>query len=242
MSRTVTPEKIEDFKEGLRNRRVNEATIRKYTASIKDLEEYLQGREITQSRLEEYKTWLIDEKQRKKSSINSYIIAIRSFCRIMNWDGLELHTYTLDVSPGTKYISRSDYQRLVTTAMYFKEYRLAMMIQTLCHMNIRYSEMDRLTVEAVRDGFVEVTRRQRVIRLEVPEYLRESLEAYARRGKLDEGILFRTSSGKTPDRTNAWREIKQLCVQAGLDARKITLNKLKKPLVQDYYPFYPMED
>lgn len=243
MARTVTKQRVEDFKEQLRCSQVNAATVEKYAADIRKLAEYLDGGEVTQEGLDAFKVWLIEEKKFKKSSANAYIASVRIFCNVMHWDGLNITAFALDYSgKKDKYISKADYQRLLTTAMYLEDYRMAMLIQTLCHMDVRYSELKHLTVDAVKKGYLEITRRQHTLHMEIPEYLQESLSIYIQQTGIVSGVVFRTAAGGMLDRSNAWRWIKQLAVKAGLDEEKVMLSKLKMPEVQDYYPFYPMPE
>ena len=242
MSRTVTEERIEDFRAQLRDHYANAATVEKYASDVGKLAEYLKGGEVTQERLDDFGEWLVEEKNYKKSSANAYIISARVFFRVMNWD-YTISGFSIDTSArdkADKYISRADYQRLLTTAMYLENYRLAMVIQTLCHMDIRYSELGHMTVEAVNKGYVELKRRKHTIRREIPGYLKESLLAYAMQQGISRGVLFRTSGGNMPNRSNIWKSVKRLCGLAGVDEDRVTLAKLKMPMVHDYYPFYPM--
>ena len=245
MGRTVTEKSIRDFKVWLEGSQVNETTAEKYIAGIGKLAEYLGGKEVTQETLDGFKIWLVDEKKHKKRSTNSYIMSVRSFCRAMKWSDLSITAYPLEPTvhnSGEKYITRGDYQRLVTATMEVGNYRLAMLVQTLCHMDIRYSEMEQVSVDAVEAGIVEVSRRQNRIQLGMPGYLQESLQGYLGQAGVTSGVVFQTSGGKMLNRSNAWREIRQLCEAAGIEKGRVTLQKLKMPRMHDYYPFYPMPE
>ena len=199
---------------------------------------------MTQEKLDTYPRYLLEEKKYKKRSVNTIVVSTRAFCHTMGWDDLHISGYSLELTERKsmdKHISRSDYQKLVTTALARKDYRMAMIIQTLCHMDIRYSELEGLTVEAVRKGVVTVTRRKKTFNMEIPQYLAESLLLYADKSGVTNGVIFSTATGRPVDRSNIWREVKMHCLRAGLDDSRINMQKLKMPLVRDYYPFYPME-
>ena len=70
--------------------------------------------------------------------------------------------------------------------------------------------------------------------------LAEELLVYAEQEGIVEGSIFRTSKGTLPDRSNVWKEIKELCRTAGLEDAQINMQKFRMPLVVDYYPYYPM--
>jgi integrase len=167
-----------------------------------------------------------------------------NFFQAMGWEDITPKVYWLEpaaLNTGEKYVARQDYKKLVTTALKQGNCRLAMIMQTLCHMDIRFSELDRLTVEAVRKGYVTVVRRKRERQIEMPDYLKEALEHYAGQKAISKGIIFRTTSGKTVDRSNVYWEIKMLCELADVDAEQVQLVKFKMPRMHDYYPFYPVE-
>ena len=245
--KTITEERLENFKLWLRNDvRANEGTVNQYIDKLGTLEEFLGDGEITKESLEAFKSWLVEDRHYKKSSANTFLFAVRGFCRAMDWEP-EVTVTAYSVEPtlfndGGRYISRADYQKLVSTALYLEDYRMVMMIQTLCHMDLRFSEMGLLTVEAVREGKISITRRKHTREMKIPDYLQESLMAYSSQTGIEEGILFRTPVGNPIDRSNMWRNLKQLCRLAGVDEERVTLQKLKMPRMHDYYPFYPVVD
>ncbi len=245
--RTITEDQLEEFRTWLREDvRANEETVAQYISKLEKLEEFLGGGAITKESLEAFKSWLVEDRHYKKSSANTFLFAVRGFCRAMNWEP-EVTVTAYSVEPtlfndGGRYIARQDYQKLVTTALYLEDYRLMMIIQTLCHMDLRFSELEQLTVEAVQRGSLDVRRRKYLRTMKIPEYLRDSLLAYVRHERLVSGILFRTSGGNPVNRSNMWKDLKHLCRLAGVDEDRVSLQKLKMPRMHDYYPFYPMVD
>jgi site-specific recombinase XerD len=244
MERTITVERTEEFKHWLEKEQVNDATIVKYSSVIERLGDYLHGREVTQELLEAYKSWLVEDQNYKKSSANSFVFTINHFCRVMDWGDLVLKGFSMETAnpnTGSRYIDRKDYETLVTAALGQKDYRLAMVMQTLCHMDLRFSEFGRLTVEAVEEGMVEVVRGRRTRKIDMPDYLREALLGYAKRAGVREGMIFRTRSGRGMNRSNVWKSIKKLCGETGVDEKRVSLVKFKMPRMHDYYPFYGEE-
>jgi hypothetical protein len=107
-------------------------------------------------------------------------------------------------------------------------------------MDLRFSEFNRLTVESVRTGYVEVVRSKRTRQIEMPSYLQETLLEYIEQEGIMSGIIFCTAGGKLVDRSNVYRDIKKMCALADIDSDRVQLLKFKMPRMHDYYPFYPL--
>lgn len=243
MTHMITPKVIEEYEVVVQQEDLRRETIDKYLTDVWKLMEYLEGEELTQEKLDVFPKWLIEQKKYKKRTVNVMITSTRKFIRTMGWSDFVIRGYSVDMqerkSPA-RFITRRDYQCLVTEAMSRGKYMLSMLIQTLCHMDIRYVELPAMTVEAVREGKAVVTRNRKELTLIIPDELAKQLLDYAEREGITSGMLFCTSSGKFLDRSYAWREIKELCSEAGLDTEGLTMQKLKMPSVADYYPYYPL--
>ncbi len=246
MERTITPERLKQYEQILLGKEtMAEESVRHYVRNVARFMEFLNGREVTQETLEGFKAWLVEDQNYKKSSANTFVLSARSFCEAMDWDGLGIKSYTMEYQYGKKMekrLTRHEYAILVHKAMDLKKYWLAMLIQTLCHMDLRYSELPALTAEAVRKGSMEIERWRHRICVMIPKQLLVELKNYMKLAGISSGILIRTSTGKLINRSNVWREFKQLCEEVGVDTGKITLHSLKMPGAEDYYPYVGMEE
>lgn len=109
------------------------------------------------------------------------------------------------------------------------------MIQTICGTGIRVSELQYLTVEAVKKGEAIVSCKGKTRKIFVVSKLQKKLLAYAKRNNIESGMLFITKSGKPLDRTNIWREMKKLCELAGIAAEKVFLHNLRHLFARTFY-------
>ena len=240
----ITPEIIRQYEDEIQRQNIQKATKNKYLHDLQTLQEYLQGEELTQEKLDAYPKWLVEEKKYKKNSVNTTIVSARKFILAMGWESLTPKNYFMDNQERKKlkkFVSREDYEIVVKGAEEHHKPWLAMMLQTLCHMDIRYSEFPLLTVEQVEEGFIDAVRLGREFRVEIPDELCERLLAYADSRGISEGIIFRTINGKPVERSYAWRELKALCRKLGLDEKECTLLYFKMPVVEDYYPYVETE-
>ena len=241
----ITPEIIEEYEKKIQRQDIQKATKNKYLHDLQTLQEYLQGSELTQEKLDAYPEWLIQNKKYKKNSVNTTIVSAKKFILAMGWESLEPKSYFMNNQERKKlkkFISRSDYESVVRGALEHDKSWLAMILQTLCHVDLRYSEFPLLTVEQIQKGFVETERLNKPIYIELPDKLQELLLEYVKEQRIESGIVFQTTRGNSIDRSYVWRELKSLCRKLDMDEEECTLRYFKMPVVEDYYPYVEIEE
>lgn len=241
MSTYITQNRILDFTVSLQVQHRSENTIISYTANIQKLELFLNGAELSKEQMLAYKQWLF-EQGLKQRTINAYLAAANQFCDVMGWQEMKvvLDPVDPDEEKGQKQISSSNYKKLVYTALQNDKERLAMMIQVLCHMDLRFCELEKLTVESLEEGAVRVVRRHRDRIIEIPPIILEDLRTYVSHEQITSGIVFRTSKGSVVDRSNFRKDIKKLCVLAGVEEELGSIQHVKH-VVLDEYPYYGLK-
>lgn len=243
--RRMTPEVINHYEKLLKENVDNQNTLRGYEVNLRTFIGYAGEQPITQKVIDSYKTWLLEEQNKTVFSANTMLSGVMKLIHLMGWEDLELHVYPVaDQVPKQEdtYIDLEDYKKLVRQAMKKHNYEIAMLIQIFCNMNIRYPEIGTLTVEALNEGFVEITRRKKTFLEPIPAELQDALSGFARLREIDSGILFRSRDGNVMNQKKIYRDIKALCEQAGIPEGRVKLPKLKKPPVRGYYPVYPIKD
>ncbi|RKI26634.1 hypothetical protein D7V82_11835 [bacterium 1xD8-6] len=239
MSTYITKNRILDFSVSLQIQHRSPNTIASYTTNIQKLEVFLNGAELSRERMIAYKQWLT-EKGFKKRTINAYLAAANQFCDVMGWTDMKVVLDPIEpdeVEQGKKQISSSNYKKLVYTALQNDKERLAMMIQVLCYMDLRFCELEKLTVEALDEGAVEVVRKHRQKRVEIPDMIADDLRTYAAHEQIISGAIFRTSKGSPVDRSNFRKDLKKMCVLAGVEEELGSIQHVKN-VVLDEYPYY----
>ncbi len=242
MSKSITKNRILDFTVSLKVQHRSANTITSYTANIQKLELFLGGAELSKERMLSYKEWL-NGQGLKQRTVNAYLAAANYFCDVMGWKEMKVPLDPVEQdeeSHGKKQISSSNYKKLVFTALQNDKARLAMMIQVLCLMDLRFCELEKLTVEALGKGAVEVTRRHRCKKIEIPDRIAEDLRTYIKHEQIVSGIIFRTSKGSPIDRSNFRKDIKKLCVLAGVEEEMGSIQHVKH-VVMDEYPYYGLK-
>lgn len=117
-------------------------------------------------------------------------------------------------------MTKAEYMRLRNTAWNQNKKQLSMVIETLAVTGARVSELQFFTVERIEKGRIEVFNKgkRRVLLLAIG--LRKKLLYFAIKSGIKKGCIFVTPTGRPKDRSNLWREMKELSVESGVDGEK----------------------
>ncbi len=233
--RVITSEAIEDFRDHLAEKERSPVTIEKYTRDIRRFREYAGGREVTKELAVEYKHHLLDKGYAVRS-INSMLAAVNSFFDFKGWRDLRVRnmkTQKTVYCAEEKELTKEEYLRLLGAAE--DRPRLCMILQTICGTGIPIAEWSYFTVEAVRQGEVTVSCKNKSRNILIPEKLRSLLLDHCREEGIKTGAVFRTNTGRPVDRSNVWREMKALCEKTGVDPSKVFPHNLRKLFARTYY-------
>lgn len=132
-----------------------------------------------------------------------------------------------------KELAKQEYMRLINTAHLNRNYRLELLLQTICGTGIRVSEVPHITVEAMKKGEAVVWLKGKTHSVFFVKQLRRKLLEYAQKQGIQSGAIFITRTGKPMNRTNIWKEMKSLCKQATEEYRKYQQKTLSE-VERDY--------
>lgn len=237
MERTLTQNKISNFYKWLQSEEKSENTIEKYIRDVTAFMAYLGGSSITKEMVITYKSKLIDENYAVRS-INSMLASLNSLFAFLGWVDLKVKSIKLQrkiYCPEEKELTKTEYMRLVNTAKQKGNERLNLLIQTICGTGIRVSELQYITVEAVKCSEATVTLKGKTRTVFIVKELKQKLLRYAAEQKILSGAIFITRSGKPISRTNIWREMKSLCEQAGVNPQKVFPHNLRHLFARTFY-------
>ena len=125
--------------------------------------------------------------------------------------------------------------RLVNTAKRNGNRRLELILQTICGTGIRVSELQFITVEAVRQSEATVSCKGKIRSVFIVRELRKKLLRYASEHGIQSGCIFVTRTGRPMNRTNIWREMKALCKQAEVNPCKVFPHNLRHLFARIFY-------
>ena len=238
MLNIITEEMLKNYREFLVEEEKSISTISKYICDVKKLMVYANGREITRKLIFQFKENLRVKKGYKLTSINTFLIAANRLFEYLGWYGLRVKLYSIQNNAFESKIldlSLQEYRKLVMAAWRKGKRRTAMIIQTLCSMGLRVSELAFITTDSVKRGEVDIYCKRKQRKALIPNGLRKLLLEYIRESGIKSGIVFCTSSGKAVDRSNIWREMKALKDEAGIGKEKIFPHNLRHLFAKTFY-------
>lgn len=235
--RILTENQIVAFVVYLKSEEKSENTVEKYIRDVRAFFSYMNGAEITKEMVIAYKNKLLSDNYAPRS-INSMLASINSLLSFLGWADLKVKSIKLQCQiycPEEKELTKAEYMRLVQTAKQKGNERLNLLIQTICGTGIRVSELQYITVEAVKCDEAVVSLKGKTRSVFIVRELKKKLLRYAAEQKIITGAIFITRSGKPMNRTNIWREMKSLCEQAGVNQQKVFPHNLRHLFARTFY-------
>lgn len=233
--RRLTETRIGQFEAQLKEEEKSPVTMEKYLRDVRAFSEYMDGAPVTKEAVVSYKKELI-EKGYAPASINASLASLHKLFSFYGWTDCCVKTIKVQrqvyCSAGQE-LTREEYFRLLQAAKH--KPRLRLLLQTIGSTGIRVSELQYLTVAAVRSGTILVSCKDKTRPVLVPGKLRKKLLQYCKNNGIAEGLIFRTRSGRPLDRSNVWSEMKKLCVSAGVNAAKVFPHNLRKLFAKVFY-------
>lgn len=172
------------------------------------------------------------------ATVNSILAAVNGFFRFMGWKDIAVKLLKIQKAlfcDERRELTRAEYARLVSAAQKKGNERLSLIMQTICATGIRVSELRFITAEAVATGRAEVCNKGKRRTIFLPDRLRRLLRKYLQKEKKTAGAVFTTRTGRPLDRSNIWRDMKNLCESAGVEAGKVFPHNLRHLFAKTYY-------
>ena len=234
--RIITAKTIAEFKEHLILEERSEITVEKYIRDVKAFSAYTQNSDITKETVIAYKKHL--QENYAVRSVNSMLASINSLFSFLGWHDLRVKSLKLQQQvfcPEEKELTKAEYARLCRTAERKHNERLNLILQTICGTGIRVSELQYITVEAVKQGEAVVNCKAKTRSVFIVKELKQKLLRYAAEQGIKSGMIFVTRTGKPISRTNIWREMKALCEEANVNPQKVFPHNLRHLFARVFY-------
>ena len=236
MDYIISREDIRQFNMHLKITERSGATIGQYVRVAGKLYEYSEGKGVSKNSLLEWKQQL--SQRYAVSSANAYIAAANSFFRFMEWEQFIIKPFKRQKEifmNEKKELTKEEYRKLVETACRSGRKRLSLVMHSICSTGIRISELNFITVEAVKEGRAEVSCKGKRRIVFLPKKLRALLKNYIKEENKITGPVFTSKSGRPLNRSNIWREMKGLCRYAGVSGEKVYPHNFRYLFAKSYY-------
>ena len=231
--KSITKKSLENYESFLRQEEKSQATVEKYLRDVRSFFRFSNTGSISKEQMIAYKEYLTD--RYAPASVNSMLISLHSFLRYIGQQDCCVKLLKIQrqiFAKEEKELSCQEYQRLVKAA---GNTRLAFVLRTICGTGIRVSELEYITVEAVREGKAVVSCKNKTRVIFIPATVQKILSKYIKKSCLKTGSVFIGKNGKPLNRKNIWRDMKGLCSRAGVARCKVFPHNLRHLFARTFY-------
>lgn len=235
--RIITEKQIAAFAIYLKSEEKSKNTCDKYICNVRAFASYTNITRVTKETVIAYKNKLLSENYAARS-MNSMLASLNSLFTFLGWADCKVKSIKLQrqiYCSEEKEMTKAEYMRLVKTAKQKGNERLSLLIQTICGTGIRVSELQYITVEEVKCGEAVVSCKAKTRSVFIVKELKQKLLRYAAEQGIKNGMIFVTRTGKPLSRTNIWREMKALCIEANVNPQKVFPHNLRHLFARVFY-------
>lgn len=233
-------ENIKAFEQELIEEEKKEKTIKQYLKYIYEFIEYTKiekAEDITKEMLIDYKEHL-KEIHPKESSINIKIIIINKFVTFLDLPS-KLKLKQIKVQKKTtleNVLNEKEYNRLLEWALKLNRPRMYYLMETLAGTGIRISELEYITVEAVKKGNADFYNKGKKRPVPIKNSLQKDLKRYCEEANITEGIIFKSRQGNPLDDSYVWRQLQDIAGKArgGLSKDKVHAHSFRHLFAKDF--------
>ena len=233
----ITEKQLRQFVAQLRSGERSPGTLEKYLRDVRAFATWLDDLELTSETAAAWREHLVKTGY-APVTVNSMLSAVNSFLKFLGREDCRikfLRVQRRTFREQNRELTKTEYQRLLTTAQSCNQERLGLLMETICSTGIRVSEVRYITMEAVRWGRADISLKGKIRTILLPSKLCRKLLKYAKKQKIASGEIFLTRSGKSLSRRQIWREMKALCKKAGVESSKVFPHNLRHLFAVSFY-------
>ena len=215
---------IKEYKDSLKLSEKEEDTIKQYEGYIKEFIKYanIKNKEdITKEKLIEFKEYM--QEKYKTNTINIKITVINAFITFIGLDSSYKLKHLKKQQKATleNVLTQTDYERLLRIAKVKNKKVMYYIMETLAETGIRISELEHITVEAVKKGEAVFDSKGTVERKAfINKKLQKELLKYCKEEGIKTGIIFKSRNGNPLDSAYIYKEIQWIAGQARIKKSK----------------------
>ena len=222
MKNNFLEEKLKEFILKEKEEEKSVATIKKYESNLKVFIKFLNNRELTKLEIINFKKKLDTVDQFVPNTMNSYLISINKFLKFIELNDLcvdiikQQKKFSIDYS-----ITKSDYHRLLRTALKYNEKDNYIILKILAETGIRISELSFFKVETI-NKIILVKNKGKFREIPIKLDLIHEIRKYCRDSKIKKGlIIFNPKTLKSYDNSTIYRRLKKIAGKAKVNKSHI---------------------
>ena len=172
------------------------------------------------------------------SSVNAKLSAVNTYLTFLERPDCKIKTLKMQkqtFAPTERELTRAEYTRLLAAAKKRKNKQLFLLLQTLCGLGLRVSELKCVTVEAAKNKTALIACKGKTRAIPLPGALCDALLRYADGRKIESGPVFITKGGLPVDRSNIWKMMKLLCKKTDVPYAKVFPHNLRHLFARTFY-------
>lgn len=229
---------IKEYKDSLKLSEKEEDTIKQYEGYIQEFIKYanIENKEdITKEKLIEFKEYMQDKY--KTNTINIKITVINAFITFIGLDSSYKLKHLKKQQKATleNVLTQTDYERLLRIAKVKNKKVMYYIMETLAETGIRISELEHITVEAVRKGEAVFDSKGTVERKAfINKKLQKELLKYCKEEGIKTGIIFKSRNGNPLDSAYIYKEIQWIAGQARIKKSKAHPHSFRHLFAKNY--------
>ncbi len=229
---------VTQYENWLIHREYSPATIQKYTRALtRFFSDTGAGRKPTRETVAAWRDSLT-AKGYTPSTVNSMLAAVNDYQEsIGNLAGKAKplkRQRKIFADPGRE-LSRAEYFRLLNAARSTGNKRSQLLLETLCSTGIRVSELQFITVEAVRRRKASIRCKGKCREILLPAELCHRLTRWCQKRRIHTGPVFLSRVGKPLCRVTVWKLLKALCARANVSWEKVFPHNLRHLFARTFY-------
>lgn len=180
---------------------------------------------------------MTEDKTLKVSSVNLKIASINKFLKYLHMDDFRLKSIYVHKKvflDDTEILTSEEVEMILNAAKKLKNKRLYWALRILFQTGMRISELEYVTVESLKKGFVEVYNKSGSRPIPISEDLAMATLEYCDEIGITTGVVIRTRNGKRVHRTVISRAIKKLAISLDIDEKKAHPHSLRHAFAKSY--------
>ena len=224
----VTEEDLQRFCSAYEELNRSEGTIQFYQRKLRRFYQDLpEDKMIRHDTLKKWQESLLQHGY-TSGSVNAFLSAANSYLDYIGHREYQLANQLKLETEIQPELTRAEYLRLLQTARALDREKVYLLVKLFGTTGLTVQELDKVTVEAVKESKLTVTfsRNKQVLR--IPEGLQKELLDYAKRNGYISGPIFLTKEGAPMSRTYVSTIIRQLCTAAKVPEEKGNPRCLKR--------------